>query len=138
MSLDGADMPTHSDGLEELLRQPRDGRAVVRAIIVAIDGSTRRRVGAAMTIDEAGRNGTLGGGLAEEQVVTAARQQLIAAHAGAASWTRTLIAFPQGPIPSVPLREGPYMCWWSCLVLATCGRSAPCSTVRARQRSSRA
>lgn len=101
MSFDPAGVPADSGSLVWLLRDRRRRTPTVRAVIIAMDGSSRRSIGAAMLVEEGGDAGTLGGGLLEEQVTLAARR-LLACAGRRGDWTRELITFAQGPILGEP------------------------------------
>lgn len=102
MSFDPAAAPAENGSLIWLLRDRCHGPPIVRAVIIAMDGSSRRRIGAAMIVEEGGAAGTLGGGLLEEQVTLAARRLLASAVRCGGTWTREVISFAQGPILGEP------------------------------------
>lgn len=99
MSHDGAG-PVCPGFIADLLMRAggRQGEALARAVIVAIDSSTRRQVGASLIVDRTGVAGTLGGGGLEEAVALEARAQMDLAQGPTARWPRRMLFVPQGPI----------------------------------------
>ena len=68
---------------------------VVRAVVIAADGSTPRDVGAWMLISATTTAGTIGGGALEQDVMVRARAML--GDAPAAPWSRHVVRYHLGP-----------------------------------------
>lgn len=89
-----------------VLERARSGRtasggAIARAVIIAIEGSTRRRVGSELVLDDDGPRGSFGGGPTEAQVIEVMREMRV--DGGPAPWRRRLLVIPQGPILGEPV-----------------------------------
>lgn len=89
-----------------VLERARSGRSapggsVARAVIIAIDGSTRRRVGSELVLDDGGLRGSFGGGPTEAQVIEVMHE--LRRNGGPEPWRRRLLVIPQGPILGEPV-----------------------------------
>lgn len=94
-------MPADGGTLDRVLDRARAGRgaaggSIVRAVIIAIDGSTRRRVGSELRLDDDGLSGSFGGGPNEAHVVEV--MGTIRSEGGPGRWRRRLLDLRQGPI----------------------------------------
>lgn len=89
--------------------EERASEALARAVIVAVDSSTRRQVGASLIISGVGVEGSLGGGDLEELVARQAGELMTVALAQGRIWERRLLFVPQGPILGETARGGVHL-----------------------------